>query len=116
SKGMRYGTTEQRPQGDARAARAAHAGECGTDARLRDHGAYPGRVAGHAAHRGGLAVPGAAPHGAGRLAALVVGHDGEEPRGALLRDHAEGAAAAGGGAGELVAPERGREPRAAVRV
>lgn len=40
----------------------------------------------------------------------------ENPRGAILCDHGEGAAAAGSRAGKLVTTERRREPRAAVRL
>ena len=52
----------------------------------------------------GLALPGAAPHGAAGLAEIRVGRHREEPRGALLLAHREGPQAArrrGGELGEL---------------
>src|SRR5204863_9013852 len=75
------------------------------DARVCDHGAYPAYFRPIAAGRGGIAVPGAAPDGAGRVGAGGVGEDGKEPGGAILFDHAEGAAAARTRAAELAAAD-----------
>ncbi len=50
------------------------------------------------------------------MAAVAVGRNGAEPRGADLRDHGARPQTARGGAGELGAADGRREPGAAVRV
>src|SRR5262245_58470373 len=113
---MSHAVEERHPAGDALAAGAEDAGVSEAAARVRDHDAHPAGVRRAAARGGRLALPGAAPDGAARLAALGVGDDRQEPRRALLLAHGEGAQAAGAGGRELEPADGGGWTRAAVRV
>src|SRR5262249_54476489 len=107
-----YDATERYPPGNAGAAGAADAGVGAQDARIRDHGAYPAYFRSIAAGRGGIAVPGAAPDGAGRLGACRVGKDREAPGGALLFHYGKGTVPARRRAADLAAPQRRGRPGA----
>src|SRR5262245_23750136 len=79
---------ERHPARHAGAADSQNAGGAEAHAWLRHNCSHPRRFRSTAARRGGIALPGAASHGAGGLGAGRMGHDREESRGALLFAHA----------------------------
>src|SRR5690606_31090177 len=77
------------------------------DARLGDQPADPAGVQRRAGAEPGLALPSAPAAGEGRSGQELLGRDGEQPPGALLRDHPGRPTRAGGGNRELAAVRGG---------